>query len=298
MTRDQRPSDFDAYWSRVDEELARYPANAELIPSPRRTTDFAAAYDVRLTSLGPYRIFAYLSVPAGDGPFPSLLVTPRYGSVNHAPAWEDRQRYVTMVLMHRGQRLADEPFAANYPGLLTQGMDDPGTYVYRSIVADCLRAAEWLLARPEVDPSRVGVVGDDLALITAARRPLTAAQITGLVFYRLMEARLRTSAYPVEEVNDELRHNPGREPAVARTLAYFDPIHHARTVAAETLLVAGDEGAVGGSDWLAPLRDALGGPSEVYPVTHEGGTDHDWQDAWLARRLGVTPMPRLWTVEQ
>src|SRR5205823_9554540 len=149
------------------------------------------------------------SVPNGSGPFPGLLHMPGYGSVNHLPHLDDRQRYVTLILMYRGQRLADQPFAAAYPGLLTLGIDDPSTYIYRGIVADCLRGAEYLLARPEVDQGRVGIAGDDLALITSARRPRFAAvQGSALMFYRLMEARERTSAYPVEEINDELRAAP------------------------------------------------------------------------------------------
>lgn len=292
-----KPADFDAYWDAVDEELARYPASAELTHSPRRSTEFATGYDVRLTSIGPYRIFGYLSVPHGDGPFPALLSAPRYGSVNHPPHYDDRQRYVVLTLMHRGQRLADQPFAAEYPGLLTLGIDDPATYVYRSIVADCLRGAEWLLSRPEVHPGRVGIVGDDLAVITAARRNgIAALQVTGLMFYRLLEARLRTDAYPIEEVNDVIRFAPEREAAIARTLAYVDPIHHAPGVRAQTVLVTGDPGALGGPEWLAPLRDALGGPVELYQAAHEGGTDHDWLDAWMAGRFGVEAKPRLWTV--
>jgi hypothetical protein len=32
---------------------------------------------------------------------------------------------------------------------------------------------------------------------------------------------------------------------------------------------------------------ALGGPAERYRLSHEGKTDHDVLDAWLAGRLGV-----------
>ena len=101
--------------------------------------------------------------------------------------------------MHRGQRLADQPFAATYPGLLTHGIDDPARYIYRGIVADCLRGAEFLASRPEVDTSRIGSVGHDLALITAARRPIfKAVQASPDLLYRLAEARRRTDAYPTE----------------------------------------------------------------------------------------------------
>ncbi len=289
-TRTPRPADFDAYWQAVDDELARYPVAPTLERLALPSDDYSTVYGVKITSSGPYRLFGYLSVPNGDGPFPGLLVAPGYGSVNHLPHLDDRQRYVTLILMHRGQRLADQPFAASYPGLLTLGIDDPASYIYRGIVADCLRGAEFLLSRPEVDASRVGIMGNDLALITAARRPgFSAVQASGLLFHRLMEARTRTDAYPVEEVNDYLRTYPQQTEAVARTLAYFEPRHHVSTLTATTLFNGGGAG-------VKSVSDAVAGTVDQYELTHEGGTDHDWADAWMARQLGAVPKPRLWHV--
>src|SRR5258708_6066531 len=155
-----RPADFDAYWAAVDQELAGVPAAPTLERLALPSDDVSPLYGVKLTSSGPYRIFGYLSIPKGKGPFPGLLNMPGYGSVNHLPHLYDRQRYVTLILMHRGQRLADQPFAASYPGLLTLGIDDPRTYIYRGIVADCLRGAEFLQSLPSVDPRRVAINGD------------------------------------------------------------------------------------------------------------------------------------------
>jgi cephalosporin-C deacetylase-like acetyl esterase len=248
-------------------------------------------YAVRLTSIGPYRIFAYYSVPTGNGPFPGLVITPRYGSVNHLPHYDERMRYAALTIMHRGQRLADQPFQASYPGLLTLGIADPATYIYRSIVADCLRGAEFLLGRPEVDGGRVGISGDDLALVTAARRPrFRAALAGGLLFYRLLEAAARSDAYPTEELNDYLRAHPEQRAAVAHTLSFFEPANHAPAITASTLLPAGDV------EWLGPLNDAFGTQAQHYALTHEGATDHDRIDAWMASQLGTTPMPRGWEV--
>ncbi len=109
----------------------------------------------------------------------------------------------------------------------------------------------------------------------------------------MLEACARTEAYPLEEINDYLRTYPERRQNVARTLSFFDPQRHAGKVTATTLLTVGDPGAIGGPEWLAPLIDALGDHAEQYRVTHEGGTDTDWLDAWLAERMGVEPMPRL-----
>lgn len=292
-----RPGDFDRYWNTVEGELGRLAAAPELEELPARCTKFSNIYAVRLTSIGPYRIFGYLSIPNGAGPFPGLLLTPRYGSVNHLPHLDDRKRYVVLVLMHRGQRLADQPFAASYPGLLTHGIESPNSYVYRGIVADCLRGAEFLASRTEVDTTRIGIMGDDLALITASRRNnITAAYFSSLMFFRLMEARQYSESYPIEEINDYLRTYPEQIGAVARTLLYFDPILHASRVTATSLLSVGS-GERNGSSWLQPLMEQLGDHVQPYTMTHEGGTDHDEVDAWLARQLAVTPMPRLWTTE-
>jgi cephalosporin-C deacetylase-like acetyl esterase len=289
-----RPADFEAYWAELDRELAHYPAEPTLERLALPSDEFSTVYALRLTSIGPYRIFGYLSVPPGEGPFPGVLHAPHYGSVNHLPHLDDRQRYVTLILMHRGQRLADQPFAATYPGLLTLGIDDPATYVYRGIVADCLRGAEFLQSLTSVDPQRVAITGDDLALMTAARRPaFTAVGSAGLMFYRLMEAAASSAAYPVEEINDYLRTYPERRAAVARTLAYFDPIHHVPGITATTLLSVGSS-RLDGREWLTPLLGASTGLVEEYTLSHEGATDHDWMDAWLAQRLGAEPKPRSW----
>jgi len=287
------PADFGAYWDALDADLEALPAAVDLEPLPLRSSDRYTCYTVRLTSVGPYRLFGYYSVPTGDGPFPGLLQTPRYGSVNHVPDYTERCRYAVLQIMHRGQRLADQPFAAAYPGLLTVGIDDPATYVYRGIIADCLRAAEFLAGRPEVDASRIGIVGDDLAILTAARRPVfSTLQASGLLLYRLAEARRRTDAYPTEELNDHARAFPDQEAAIDRTVSYFAAEAHAPAVTAKTQLAVGDAGAIGGPEWLSPLIEAFGGGVEQYALTHAGGTDNDALDAWLAGELGAPPMPK------
>jgi cephalosporin-C deacetylase len=279
-------ADFDAYWEKIDAELAQLPGRPEVRLIPGRTTEDFTGYEVRLTSLGSYRIFAYLSVPTGEGPFPALLATPRYGSVNNPPHWVDRMRYVTLTLMHRGQRLADSPYAAAYPGLLTDGIDDADSYVYRGIAADCLRGAEFLAGRPEVDSSRIAVVGDDFAVITAARRPVFAAiQIPDVLLYQWDKRRQSTVAYPVEEFNDYLRTHPDKAGAVARTLEFFDIEKHASAVSAAVRTEVADEAST-----TAALARVLN--AEKYALTHEGQTDNDAVDAWLAEKLGVAPISK------
>ena len=63
----QKPADFEEFWSNVLEELAGVPIAPELEPIPLRSTEFADTYGVRVTSIGPYRLYGYLSIPKGEG---------------------------------------------------------------------------------------------------------------------------------------------------------------------------------------------------------------------------------------
>ncbi len=169
------PAAVREYWQETLAALARYPARPEIERLPLRSTAFATLFGVRLTSLGPYRLFGYLSIPTGAGPFPAIYYPPKYQSVleiiPQGTANLQRSRYVTFALAGRGQRNADTPYAAMFPGLLTEGIDRAASYVFRGIVADSVRGLEFLLTRAEVDPARVVVAGNDRPPRFSTRAP-------------------------------------------------------------------------------------------------------------------------------
>lgn len=287
-----KPTDFDHYWQQVNAELAALPVAPELTLLPIRSTDFGTVYGLRLTSLGAYRIFAYYCVPNGPGPFPVFYQLPNYGSVVHVPPYEERQQYISVALCHRGQRLSDQPFAAAYPGLLTTGIGSSQQYIYRAIVADCLRVIDFLATRAEVDQGKIATVGGDLALITAALRPqVDALYYTPSFFYAAEALTPRTSAYPSEEINDHVRANPEEAAQVWQTLAYYEPTHFAPQVQAATQVVVGDDPA-----HTAPLLAAFDRPVDRYVSAHSGYKDGVVQARWLSARygLGDPVLPEHW----
>jgi cephalosporin-C deacetylase len=284
--------DAGGYWARVADELARYPARPEVEAIPLRSTEFATLYGVRLTSAGPYRVFGYLSLPVGPPPFPAIYYPPKYQSVleilPQGTANLQRSRYVTLSLAGRGQRNADSPFAAMFPGLLTEGLDDATAYVFRGVVADAIRGLEYLLTRPELDRSRVVVVGNDLARITAGLTPgATHVVTTPALFYETVDLASRTQAYPLEEINDYLRTYPAHADAVRRTLAYYDLRAFAQAVSATTLVMAGAPGSPLDAAALQPLVTALGGPVTVHESEQSSFKDGIYAERWIAAQCGV-----------
>jgi cephalosporin-C deacetylase len=295
---DTKLAAFDQYWQQTLDDLATYPAQPEIELLPLRSTDFATLYGVRLTSLGPYRVFGYLSIPTGDGPFPAIYYAPKYQSVleiiPQGTANLQRSRYITFALAGRGQRNADTPYAAMFPGLLTEGMAHAESYMFRGIAADAVRGLEFLLTRRELDTSRVVVVGNDIALITAALHAgATHVVATPALFHRTAEFAPKTQAYPLEEINDYLRAFPAQAAAVHRTLAYYDLQAFAPRVAATVLLMAGPKGSLLDGQALAPLVKALPGPVTVHESEQSTYKDGLYAEQWIAAQCGITDVQRL-----
>ena len=298
---ESKPADFDAYWASTLEDLGRFPAAPEVDEVPLRSTEYATAYVVHMTSTGPYRIFAHLSIPKGTGPFPTRYYLPRYGSVvEQIPQGftnAQRREYLTYSVGVRGQRGADQPFAAAFPGLLTHHISDHEGYIFRDIVADCVRGLEYLMTRPEVDRSKVVAMGGDTALATAALGSgLTHLVCTPAMFFATADLAPRTEAYPLQEINDYLRQNPSKRDAVARTLSYFDLRWFAPRVKVPTVVMTEGDGDLLSSDGLAPLTSALGGQPEVQKTEYSGFKDNVYIEEWVTRQFGLsgTVLPAHW----
>lgn len=286
-----KPQDFDQYWKKVEDELASIQPAAERTELHLRSAPEAKVYGLKLTSLDHYRIFAYFCVPSGKGPFPVIYRLPNYGSVVHIPPFEERCKYISVALCHRGQRLSDQPFAAKYPGLLTSGIDSKRNYIYRSIVADCLRVMDYLVSCDDVDSQKISLVGGDLALFTAALRDSASVLFyTPSLFYKALHKATATQNYPLEEFNDYLRSFPESIDQISQTLAYFEPMNFASRVKSEVMLMEESEGDAN------DLAVSFARDIERSGSKHSSYKDGVVLAEWLSKKLqtGETLVPMHW----
>jgi cephalosporin-C deacetylase-like acetyl esterase len=232
-------------------------------------------------------LFAYYSVPRKKGPVPAILMIPGYSSVVHVPAHSRRRGFVVLAPCVRGQRLSDGLSASEFPGLLTDSVTDSARYPFRGMVADCLRAFDFLVEQDAVDESRIAIASGpnagDLALLTAALRPeVTATQVIAPMLFRDAPGRIAsTSSYPLEEFNDYLRANPDHREALERTIANFDPIDLIDRIKCSVRISSGEADRLAMSD----LATALGERAETYGITGRGYIDHTADEEWLFAAL-------------
>jgi cephalosporin-C deacetylase len=214
--------------------------------------------------------------------------------IPQGPANLQRSAYVTFALAGRGQRHSDMPYAAMFPGLLTERIEHSESYIFRGLTADSVRGLEFLLTRHEVDPARVVVVGNDLALITSALHAgATSVVASPALFYRTAELAPKSQSYPLEEINDYLRTFPAAAAAVHRTLAYYDLLAFAPRVQATTLLMAGAPGALLDASSLAALVTALPGGATVHESEQSSYKDGLYAEQWMAMRCGIADISRI-----
>ncbi len=295
MTSAQQRS--DAFWERIEAQLAETDADIAIERDGFYSQPEWDVYRVRYTSAGGHRLFAWLSVPHGDGPFPALVRMPDYASVHDIIYTPLRHRAVVMNATHRGQRNSDGSVQASYPGLLTDGIEIAAEYTLFGAYADALRAVDVLGGQGIAELSGAVALtgaglGASLALATAARRPTVSAVAADTPLALGHPAALEPGlGYPLAELGDYLRANPRSEGTVESLLSVVNPVTTARAVQRPVLMSAG---SFDRSLCLLAFAEELAAALpecdfRVYDGAAEGGGHIHGQvrGEWLAARLGV-----------
>lgn len=291
------PSSPAAFWEQTEAQLAETPPDVSLERDAFYSQPEWDVYQMRYTSSGGHRLFAWFSAPHGDGPFPALVRMPDYASVHDIIYTSLRQRAVVMNPTYRGQRNSDGLVRASYPGLLTDGIESPETCTLLGAYADALRAVEALLAQSQASIGDIALTGTglgaSLALAVAARRSGIAAVAADTPMALGHPAALESGlGYPLGELDDYLRAHPERRDDVVGTLFSVNPVGFAPAVASPVLMSAGRfDRSLCPLSFAEELAAAMPDCDlRIYDGAAEGGGHEHGQirAAWLAEKLGIS----------
>ena len=256
-----RPADFAAFWQGVQAELADVSVEWERLPGAGGETAAHRIDWLRFSSAGDTLVYGWLAVPKAPPTSArrGFLWLPGY-SLGSPPPGPEALYPDTLTFglnLHGG--LPDTPYvhpSASGVDYITSGIESPQTYIYRGIVAHCLRALDVLAQQPEISPDRLMVggmsQGGGLALVTAALSPhvrrcladmpwLSALDLALSLLDRAKYQKTKAARYPDARglIADYAEAHPDRAAQVYQTYRYFDPLSHAQDITCPTQVSAG-----------------------------------------------------------
>jgi len=192
---EQEPADFDVFWNSQKALLAAVPMNP--VVTLYSTSTYSKTYRVTLDQIDNRKVYGYLSVPNGVGPFPGVVVMPPYGNVTNIALPE-------IDLAEKGGMLAFAITIHNAP----PDQVDPNAYqpddysdregnYYRYAYLAGVRAIDYIFSRSDFDGQNFVMTGvsqgaglatcvagldDRVDLLTISNPAL--CQTTGLSFDR------------------------------------------------------------------------------------------------------------------
>ncbi|MFE5340514.1 acetylxylan esterase [Isoptericola sp. NPDC056578] len=293
----EEPADFDAFWKQTLDTAAAAATAPEQVPFDAGLATVEVR-DVTFSGWAGQPVKAWLLLPRErSGPLPAVVQYIGYNGGRGVP-WEwltwSAAGYAHLVMDNRGQGgggkttadtadVAPEGHGSSSPGFLTRGIEDPAKHFYRRLITDAVRAVDAVKALPELDPTRVAVLGGSqgggLALAVAGLRDDLAGVIADVPFlshYR--RASQITDEGPYSEIARYLKGHRFEVEDVMRTLSYFDATNFAARARCPGWFSVALMDKICPPSTVFAAYHRYGGPAEieVFPYNgHEGGAAYD-----------------------
>lgn len=289
--------EIDAFWRTTRERLAAEPMEPQVEKAAESLPYLK--FRVTLRSLGGVHVRAWLALPvqgeAKARPWPVIITAPGYsGTAQGTPLSECQRGYAVVQLYPRSQGDSAELWKIDGPDKLTWHLDAPEGAYYQGAYADVMRMIDYVASRPDLDGSRIALVGGSqsggIALAVGAIDSRVKAVVAHVPFLCNFRLAARTPNSLVKKLLDRAGRN---DDAALRTLDYFDPWQLAPRLRAPVLLSAGGRDEVCPAATVLSVYERLPGLKSlnVYPdlphTTCLAFTNLSW--AWLDLHFRQSP---------
>jgi len=151
------PSDFDAFWNTQKNILAGIPINAQV--TFHSSTPYSTTYRVNIATIDNRRVYGYLSVPNGTGPFPAFIHCPPYGDIANMALPDE-------ILAERGNVLVfsigihnEEPDEVDPNAYEPNDISNKEGMYYKTAIMAGVRAIDYIFSRSDFDGENIGMIG-------------------------------------------------------------------------------------------------------------------------------------------
>ena len=230
---EDEPADFDAFWNTQKNILAGIPMDAQV--TWHSNTSYSTTYRVNLGNINNRRVYGYVSIPNGSGPFPAVVTFPAFGDVANTASPEEylseNANVISMsVSIHNVQPDQVDPNAYEPDDYTNRD----GLY-YKNAIMGGVRAIDYIFSRPDFDGQNLGVTGvsqgaglstiisglDNRVTFLMHSNPVLS-QNTGLKYGK-------ATGFPnyIQRSRNEVG-TPAHEAQVVEAVKYYDAIYFAR----------------------------------------------------------------------
>ena len=300
-----RPADFDVFWDTAVRKLeAEVPLDPRVECLDRFCNEKHDCFRVSFATFDNLRVYGFLSVPKGAGPFPAEVNVPGAGPgvVGPSAGMADRGFIHLVMNVHPFEPGADveaqkklyaeqdrrvqEQYGV--PRYCMSGAAARETYFYYRILLGINRGVNWLAARPDVDKTRFVYTGTSQGggfgfYLCGLNKNFTKGvmhvpALTDLLGFQ----KGRDSGWPklIENVT------PEQKEAAIRTAPYFDGAHFAPRITCPVRVSVGfiDETCPPAAVYSSynalrvkdkAIRHGFGMPHKVFPQIYEQ-LDQQW----------------------
>ncbi|RXK49739.1 acetylxylan esterase [Aquirufa rosea] len=295
------PQDFDAFWTKAKEDLAKIPMDAKMTLLPERCTEKTNVYQVNIQNyrVGA-RLYGILCVPKKPGKYPALLHVPGAGVRPYAGDIANAEKgIITLQIGIHGIPVTMDPSvytdlgAGILNGYPNYNMDDKDRFFYKRVYLGCVRANDFLTSLPQFDGQNLGVTGGSqggaLSIVTAAldeRVKFLGAyypalsDVTGYLFNR-------AGGWP--HYFDKNNRAINETKAKLETIAYYDVVNFARRLKVPGFYSWGFNDETCPPTSMYAAYNVISAPKELYLALDTGHWNYPEQvekmNNWLGANL-------------
>lgn len=246
LSQHKKPADFEQFWQNTKKELAQVKPNFKVTAVPKLDKDNRHVYLIEMQSLGNMTIRGWMTIPINKNKnrkFSVLLGLPGYQvALNPLMGVDDDLAIITLNV--RGQGNSRGPVNTRRDEFIFYHIEDKYKYVMRGVVADCLRAVDFICAQPNLRHDQIlvsgGSMGGYLSIATASldkRVRLCSAQNPILCDIRNLVGEVD---WPMSSITKYIATQPGLTlDMVLNNMDYFDAKNFAMGINCPTIMGIG-----------------------------------------------------------
>ncbi len=295
------PEDFGLFWRLTRVELLRHPIDPCLEEVSATDPGDARRYKVSLAHPDGGRVYGWLHLPRGKGPFPAVLSIPGSGvgrtgrfdgftSAGFAVlaieifGFEPSAENVGAILAVRDPdsltRFMQRVEVEELNGYHNLGKEDHWHYIHRRSMIAAMRGMDYLHSRGDIDTSRIAVFGGSqgggLSLLTAAVDKRAKAVIA------TVPGSCDNTAWLYGRCGGQGLLASGNRERVIRALSYYDAALAAQLITVPTIIGVGFIDNTCHPTKVYAAYNNLSGPKKIDNFLNTG---HESAPGWRERSI-------------